>query len=183
MTGSLGAADVRKLGEAARIEPLDPRSAYAEIFATHHAEVFRLATLLCGDRHRAEDATAEAFVRVFPHWSKGRVNDVRAYLRRAVVNEVRTRGRRRVLEERPFRRLWPSSVDAAEDRSIERHRMLDVLARLPVNQRAVLALRFYEDLSEAETAEALGLRVGTVKSQTSRALARLRDLMNEEEAP
>jgi RNA polymerase sigma-70 factor (sigma-E family) len=166
---------------AGAAEPLVRRdwAAYADVYRTHHDAILRIAWLVSGDAHHAEEATAEAFARVWPHWQRGKVTDERAYLRRAVTNELRSRGRRRLLEARDLERRHGASQVAVEDQEhvADRHRLLDALAQVPARQRAVLVLRFYEDLSEADTADALGMRVGTVKSQTSRGLARLRSLL------
>ena len=158
------------------------RRGYEEVFVDQRESLLRLGFLLCGDAHHAEEAVAEAFAKVWPHWRRGRVNDERAYLRRALVNELTSRGRRRTLEGRVAtrdQRPAPSGVVAEE--IAERHRVLSALQRLPERQRAAVVLRFYADLSEADAAEALGMRVGTVKSQTSRGLARLRELLGEDE--
>jgi RNA polymerase sigma-70 factor (sigma-E family) len=154
------------------------RAAYAAVFREHRDAVLRVALLLCGDRHRAEEATAEAFAKVWPHWRRGHVLEERAYLCRAVVNELRSRGRRRQLEAAVAnRRAVVGAVRSVEDDTVERSVVLAALARLPERQRAAVVLRYYEDLSEAQTAEALGMRLGTVKSQTARGLARLRELL------
>ncbi|MCZ7529709.1 MAG: hypothetical protein M5U31_04820 [Acidimicrobiia bacterium] len=73
---------------------------FAAVFAEHHQEVRRLAYALCGDWARADDAAAEAFARTWPKWRRGKVDDVRPYLRRTVVNHVRGRWRRRATERR-----------------------------------------------------------------------------------
>jgi RNA polymerase sigma-70 factor (sigma-E family) len=171
---TVGEPSPRALGRAAA----DPE-AYAEVFAHHQPYVLRLAYLLCGDPHRAEDLAAEAFARVYPHWRRGAVLDERAYLRRAVVNEARSKGRRSVLERREVeRRTARGRGDrAADDQVVDRDLLEQALRRLPARQRAVIVLRFYEDLTEAATAEVLGMRIGTVKSQTSRAMERLRQIL------
>ena len=119
---------------------------------------------------------AEAFAKVFPQWRRGQVYDPSAYLRRAVVNEVTSRGRRRVLEDREVRRRSSRGRgDPGVDELVAgRDLVVRALRRLPVRQRAVVVLRYYDDLSEAEVADLLGLSVGTVKSHTARALERLR---------
>lgn len=159
------------------------RDAFGLVFRAQHDAALRLAFLLCGDRDRSEEAVAEAFAKMWPHWERGSVRDDRAYLRRAVVNELRSRARRRVLEDREAeRRTALGRGDRlAEDASAERQALLAALGGLPARQRAVIVLRFYEDLTEAATADALGMRIGTVKSQTSRALERLRKVLGEEE--
>jgi RNA polymerase sigma factor (sigma-70 family) len=125
---------------------------------------------------------AEAFAKVWPHWKSGRVADERAYLRRAVVNELRSRARRRVVEDRETdrRKATGRGQPTDQEQALERHGMLLALAELPARQRAVIVLRFYEDLTEAATAEVLGMRPGTVKSQTSRGLTRLREILGED---
>ena len=146
-----------------------------ELYARHAPEAARLAYLLTGDRHTAEDLVQDAFVRVF-----GRFRDLRDpgsfpwYLRRTVVNQANSRLRRlrterEYLERRRVQPPPPSMPDVAS-----RDEMWRALQRLPVRQRAAIVLRFYEDLSEADTAEVLRCRVGTVKSLVSRGLARLR---------
>lgn len=171
-----------RVGSARSSVGVHDRDGYADVFRSHHDAMLRLAYLLCGDPHRAEEAVAEAFAKVWPHWKRGRVTDERSYLRRAVVNELRSRARRRVVEDRESdRRKATGRGDlTGQEQALERHGLLVALAELPVRQRAVIVLRFYEDLTEATTAEALGMRVGTVKSQTSRGLARLREILGEE---
>ena len=151
-------------------------SAFAALYRDHVEPLLRLATLVGGDSHRAEDAVAEAFARAYPHWRAGRVADVGSYLRRAVVNELTSRGRRRVLEVREERRRSGAGRSAGrlDDHVADREVVVEALRRLPVQQRAVIVLRFYEDLTEREVAEVLGLAIGTVKSHASRGLDRLR---------
>lgn len=160
-----------------------PDASFGALYAQHRTPAFRLAYLLCGDADRAEEAVAEAFSRVYPHWRTGRVADAGAYLRRAVVNELRTRGRRRLLELREERRpdVDRTTVEDVAQQAVERDRIRIALAALPIRQRAAVVLRFYEDLPEAQVAAALGISVGTVKSSVSRGLARLRAALQEEE--
>ena len=157
------------------------REAFAHVFRQHHEWALGLAYLLCGNPHRAEEVVAEAFAKTWPRWRRGAVRDERAYLRRAIINELRSLARRRVVERRDLdRRAQERARPAAElERLEDRERLLVALTELPVRQRAVIVLRFNEDLTEATTAEMLGVRVGTVKSQTSRALARLRTTLGE----
>ena len=118
---------------------------------------------------------AEAFAKVLPQWRRGRVYEPYAYLRRAVVNVATTRGRRRVLETREERRRSGSGRGAGRlDEVVAERDVVQALRCLPVRQRAVLVLRYYDDLPEREVADLLGLSVGTVKSHTARGLERLR---------
>ncbi len=155
---------------------------FAEVFKAHARDAVRLATLLTGDQGRAEDAVSEAFARVFVQWRKGRVEDVRPYLRRAVVNQVRNGARRGLLERREAVRLHGDDrgARAQADDVVERDEVTRLLARLPARQRAAIVLRYYADMPEAQVAEALGCPVGTVKSLVSRGLARLRLLSTAE---
>jgi RNA polymerase sigma-70 factor (sigma-E family) len=146
----------------------------AALYEAHAPEAARLAYLLTGDRALAEDVVHEAFVRLL-----GRFRDLRhpeafrAYLRTTVVNMTRSHFRRRRVErayvEREGRAPKVPSADLEG-----RHEMWDALQSLQPRQRAAIVLRYYEDLTEAQTAEVLGCAVGTVKSLVSRGLDRLR---------
>jgi RNA polymerase sigma-70 factor (sigma-E family) len=154
---------------------------YGDVYRVHLEPLLRFAWLLCGDRHQAEDVVAEAFARVFPQWRRGKVGEPCTYLRRAVINEVTSRGRRRVLEVREERRRSGSGRVAQhfDELVAERDVVVQALRRLSLRQRAVLVLRFYDDLPEREVADILGLSVGTVKSHTARGLERLRAELEE----
>ncbi|HEU5151563.1 MAG TPA: sigma-70 family RNA polymerase sigma factor [Iamia sp.] len=142
--------------------------------------LFAFATAVAGDRRQAEDLVIEATARTLPHLRRGRVDDVELYLRRAIVNELTSWGRRRQLERRQAHhgravaaRDEPGGPGGVDDRLL----CAALLRRLPVRQRAVLALRFLEDRSVEEVADLMGTTTGTVKTQTSRGLDRLRVLM------
>ena len=154
----------------------EPNS-FAEVFRDHYPRVMRLAFLQCGDRVRAEDAVAEAMAKVYVRWRAGAVEQIGPYLRRAVVNEVLQDVRRRVSAERALARTKGDlrGVRAAADEVADRDELLQALQRLPDRQRLAVVLRHYEQLSEAETADVMGIGVGGVKSQTSRGLARLKE--------
>ena len=147
--------------------------AYRLVFDEHHRRLANIAAALSGDRHRAEDAAAEAFARVYPKWRSGRVDKVGAYLQRTVINEVYKAHRRR---DRRLRIVGRPAVGAASDDGLATELWLtDALLTLSKRQRAVLVLRFLDDRSEQQTADLLGMAVGTVKSATSRGLTALRD--------
>jgi RNA polymerase sigma-70 factor (sigma-E family) len=136
----------------------------------------RLALLLTGDRLRAEELLQDSLVRVYERWRKlSRRDDLHAYLRRVLANNATStwRGRRResLVAEVPDR---PAPAGAEPDAELRK-----ALRSLPPRQRAVIVLRLYEDLSERQTAEILGISVGTVKSQYARGLDRLRTLVRE----
>jgi RNA polymerase sigma-70 factor (sigma-E family) len=127
----------------------------------------RLAGLLTQDARAAEDLAQEAFARVFPKWEQ--VASPNAYLRVAVVNACRSWQSRRRTE-----RTKLALVAVSDTTELDFDVLADAVAALPYRQRAALVLRYYAGLNEAEIAEALGCRPGTVKSLTSRALGALR---------
>jgi RNA polymerase sigma factor (sigma-70 family) len=136
----------------------------------------RLARLLVGDVDSAEDVVAEAVARTIPIWRKGEIDDLAAYLRRVVVSVVSRRWQRRALGFRRDRYAldWLTApFDTAAGVS-DRDETLRAVSRLPPRRRAIVALRFYEDMTEARIAEVLGIQLGTVKSQLSKALEQLR---------
>jgi RNA polymerase sigma factor (sigma-70 family) len=117
---------------------------------------------------------------MYPRWRAGKVDEPGAYLRRAVVNQVRGRFRRHATRRR-FESTYAPTLAARDDGIEERERVRDALMSLPPRQRAVVALRFLEDLTEADTAALLGVSVGTVKSQAAAGLERLRRALDDEE--
>ena len=150
---------------------------FEDVFRTHHDRLVRLAGLLCGNATVAEDAVAEVFARLYRRWQPGTIEDVDAYLRRAVVNEIGGEFRRRA---RRGRRVIPPNVTtatSAEDAVTERDRMWEAMLRLPARQRAVLVLRYFDDASEARVAAILEVPLGTVKSTTARGLDGLRHIL------
>jgi RNA polymerase sigma-70 factor (sigma-E family) len=136
----------------------------------------RTAYLMCGDWDHASDHVQEGLIRVYVAWPRlTRAGGEYAYARRAVVSASIDHARRRSSSEvvgDPVADV-PSGQDVAESVSA-RAAVMSALAGLPSRQRACVVLRYYEDLSVAETASVLGCSEGTVKSQTSRALASLR---------
>jgi RNA polymerase sigma-70 factor (sigma-E family) len=143
--------------------------------AANNVPLLRTAYLLTGDRQLAEDLVQNALLRVYRRWARiSRLDRPEAYVRKVLVNERRSAFRRRRVAEdlRPVPPERPGADDAA--RHAERDELLGELQKLPPRTRAVLVLRYWDDISEADTAELLGCSVGTVKSQASRGLARLR---------
>jgi len=151
--------------------------------ARTHA-LLRSAYLLTGDQHLAEDLVQQTLLQVVGVWRRVAADgDPDPYVRRVLyhlhVSWWRRRSRRVVeVNESGAARAEPAHADPS-DRVVAALTVRQALARLAPRQRAVLVLRYYEDLSESQTAEALGVRVGTVKSQVRDALARLRDLAPE----
>ena len=148
------------------------------------AQLHRSAYLLCGDWHVAQDLVQDALTQTALHWKRVEsANNPDAYVRQILVNQARQRWRRRAGSEPPVE--VPAEVavaDGAQDRAV-RAELLEAVRRLPHRQRAALVFRYFEQLSEAETAAALGCSIGTVKSQTHRALVALRRIMTAEELP
>lgn len=143
-------------------------------FERHQAALFRLAGLLCGDRAEAEDIVQETFLRATPKLGHISEEEQLAYLRTVCLNLWRSRYRRLTVARRHSdRRTRDAGTHASPFE--ERDEMWKAVLRLPPRQRACLVLRFYEDLLEREIAVVLGCSVGTVKSQTSRGLAKLRE--------
>lgn len=141
------------------------------------ASLARTAYLLTGDVHLAEDLVQDALARVAQHWQRvRREGEPDAYVRVVLHRLAVDRWRRRSV--RPAEVLSATHPElGSQPADVERRLVLrDALARLTPKQRAVLSLRFYEDLTEVRTAEVLGCTVSTVKSQTRQALQRIRDL-------
>ena len=156
---------------------------FAPLYDEHHEHLYRVALLLChGDRAAAEDATAEAFIKVHTAWAEGRVEQFFPYARQTLVNHVIGQARRQQVANRYLRR---ETADGRGSRGTEEH-VVDsdatfaLLQKLPVGQRTAVVLRFYEDLPYDRIAAAVGVSVGTAKSQVSLGLARMRELMGVE---
>jgi RNA polymerase sigma factor (sigma-70 family) len=149
---------------------------FVEAIRSELPRLQRIARLLTGDPHVADDIAAEAIARSLSRWRSGEIEDASIYLRRVVINLVSRRWRRAALAIRRDHLAldWlphPQDIAAA---SAERDRALLAVMRLPVRRRAIVVLRFYDDMPLAEIADLLGINVGTVKSQLSRALEQLR---------
>lgn len=138
--------------------------------------LLRLAYAVTGDVGRAEDVLQEAFARLCTRWSRLREEDPDGYVRRMVVNEAISAGRRPWGRETPAagaadqRPASSAEIDRVDDRAA----LAQALTDLPARQRAVVVLRYVEDLSEVQVADLLGCSVGTVKAHASRGIARLR---------
>ncbi|MGN6574807.1 MAG: SigE family RNA polymerase sigma factor [Nocardioides sp.] len=149
---------------------------FAAYMSARQPSLLRTAYLLTGDQHTAEDLVQTALAKLYLAWDK--VQDrglIDGYVRRILVNENNSLWRRAWKKREVTTDAVPdhqSVVDAPDDgRSAA---LWEFVQTLPRKQRAVVVLRYYEDLSEAEVADILGISVGTVKSQSSRALAALR---------
>jgi RNA polymerase sigma-70 factor (sigma-E family) len=159
---------------------MDDESAFREFASARMGKLSSVAYLLTGDHHAAEDLVQAVLVKIARNWRRiHAVSAPDAYVRQMLYHEHVSAWRRRGDEE-PVAVLPepPPSADLA-DRAVRRILLQQALARLTARQRAVIVLRFFEDLSEAETADVLGCSVGTVKSQTHHAIGRLRVLAPE----
>ncbi|MCS0603476.1 SigE family RNA polymerase sigma factor [Streptomyces sp. LP11] len=142
--------------------------------------LMRTAFLLAGEQHAAEDLVQSTLEQVYVHWRKvGSANDPEAYVRRVMINAHARRHRRRLKEflapkdDSGVLREVPDTDDRiaqADDRGA----LLKALAQLPARQREAVVLRYWEDLTETQTAQAMGCSVGTVKSNTAKGIAKLR---------
>jgi RNA polymerase sigma-70 factor (sigma-E family) len=153
---------------------------FDEFVIGRSSALLRTAILLTGDRHDAEDLVQTALLRVARHWSRA-LDNPEAYTRRVLVNLAYDRSR--------YRKRRPEQLGSPPDRAAtdnygglidDREDLLRLLRQLPDRQRATVVLRYWEDLSVAETAQILGCTEGTVKSATSKALAHLREALNPE---
>ncbi len=150
-----------------------------ELYRAEFASLVRFGVAVTGDLDRGEEVAQEAFISA---WD--RLDDLRnpdaggAYLRKTLLNVVRSRSRRQVTERRVLRPVRDVETETQPDHG-SRLAMVDALTRLPLRQRACVVLRYYDDLTEAETADILDVSVGTVKSQTHKALRHLRRIMED----
>lgn len=155
---------------------MDVDDDFASFVRARQHRLLRAAYLVCGDEHLAEDLLQGALVKLALHWSKVKNEYPDAYVRRILYRDALSAWRKRRREvlaaELPDADPAPGGVDTGE-----RVDLMRALAQLPPRQRAVVVLRWFEDRSERDTAEALGISVGTVKSQSHDALRRLRELM------
>ena len=147
---------------------------FAEFVATRGQALQRTAFLLTGDWALAEDLLQTALARALPRWSRIVRDDPEAYVRRVLVNTWSSWWRRRWRGELPTETLPDAVAHDPYADADRRSAVRTALTKLPRKQRAVVVLRFHEDLTEAQVAALLGISVGTVKSQTAKALAKLR---------
>ncbi|MEW2594685.1 SigE family RNA polymerase sigma factor [Micromonospora aurantiaca] len=154
-------------------DPLEEE--FREFVAARSGALLRTAYLLAGDWATAEDLLQTALTKTYLAWKRlGGIEAIEPYARRVMVNTSTSWWRRRWHGERPTEVLPErAGVDEIEQQ-LDRDALWRHLQALPARQRAVLVLRFYEDMSEAQTAALLEISPGTVKSQTSRALNTLR---------
>jgi RNA polymerase sigma-70 factor (sigma-E family) len=172
--------------ESGAIEGMDRTKSSAKdaefeaYMAARQPSLLRTAYLLTGDRHAAEDLVQSTLAKLYLSWDKVHRRElVDGYVRRIMVNENNSLWRRAWKRKEVTTGELPDQGAVLDRHDFgERSALWDFVQTLPRKQRAVIVLRFYEDLTEAETAEILGISVGTVKSQASRALATMRQRVN-----
>jgi len=160
----------------------DTSAEFHDFFERHYAELSRLAYLLTGENDAADDLAADALVALWQRWDRLQAaQSPVAYARGVVANLARERIRSAVRERRRVALFWSRTTEQVDGPDVAG--MLDVraaLTRLPFRKRACVILRHAFDLSEKDTATALGISVGTVKSQTSKGMAELERLLGTE---
>jgi len=150
---------------------------FEEYVAARLPALLRQATVLAGDPHVAEDVVQDVLIKAQPRWARISEMDVPdAYLRKMIVNELLSARRRLAAARRRERVQWPAPDQDGVDVLVQRDAILQVIRGLPTRQRIVIALRFYEDMADSDIAALLGCTEGTVRSQASRALAKLREI-------
>jgi RNA polymerase sigma-70 factor (sigma-E family) len=153
---------------------------FRDFVAARSAALLRVAYLISGDVNLAEDLLQTTLTRTYLAFRRlDGIDSLEAYARRVLLNTATSWWRRRWRGERPTAVLPERPVGDLTEYVAERDEVWRLLATLPARQRAVIVLRYYEDLSEADIADQLGLSLGTVKSHASRALASLRARLTE----
>jgi RNA polymerase sigma-70 factor (sigma-E family) len=156
---------------------------FAAFVRANERSLLRLAWLLMADRHAAEDLVQTALEKTMPKWTSIRHDDPMAYVHRVMLNTRTSWWRRHKGRESVTNDMSEIAVNDTTDAFADRDRLTIALRSLTDGQRKVVVLRHYEDMSEAQVAAVLGCSIGTVKSQNARALARLRQAMNEPAEP
>jgi len=159
----------------AQAPPAEEAPDFAAYAAVRWSRLVCTAYLLTGDHHEAEDLVQATLAKVYLNWPRiSRLGEPDAYLHRALVNNNLSRFRKRRVVQLLTPRLPERARDSATGQVDDRAALMAALAELPARQRAVVVLRYWEDLSEQQVADVLGCTVGNVKSQASRGLRRLR---------
>lgn len=151
----------------------DAKADFTDWVVSRQHRMLRTAYLMTGDLHRAEDLLQEALIKVALRWPKLREGNPDAFVRTVLYRDNVSWLRRR--RESPVEQVTDSAAQHDADATERGLLVRQALATLTAKQRAVLVLRYFDDLTERETAEILGVSIGTVKSQTSAALTRLRE--------
>jgi RNA polymerase sigma-70 factor (sigma-E family) len=156
---------------------------FVEFARSASSRLMRAAYLMTGNHHQSEDAVQTVLVRVYASWSRIRNNDSYGYARTVLFNHLADKWRR------PIREYASEEVPEQQQRGdiavqvADRRWLLSLLGRLTTRERAIVVMRYYFDLSEAQVADELKLSPGTVKSTSSRALEKLRTVANAARIP
>ena len=155
-------------------------TAFTEFMSARSATLFRTAYLIVGDHQLAQDLLQESLIKTYIAWQRLRdLSKAEAYTRKTIVTTAISWRRRRSFHERPTDFLPDTGVSDSGEAVATHASMVIYLRTLPPRQRAAIVLRYYEDLSEAQTAQVMGCSVGAVKSQVSSGLARLRNSLGQ----
>ncbi|HKT02779.1 MAG TPA: SigE family RNA polymerase sigma factor [Rugosimonospora sp.] len=158
------------------------RRQFGEFVAARSARLIGVAYLLTGDQHAAEDLLQTALVKTAARWRSLRHADPEGYIRTVMYREQVSRWRRPLWQREVVVGVPPEGATADQSRQVDlRLAVRAELLRLPPAHRAVLVLRFFEDLTETQAAEVLGCSVGTVRSRTHRAVRRMRELLGSDQ--
>lgn len=163
----------------------DKEAEFAAFMAGSAPALARTAWLLCGDTHQAEELVQQALMKTYLAWPKARQGEPLAYARRVLANLRIDGWRRRRREVLMAAETLPDRGGGGQspaDRHAERDRLTRALLQLPTKQRRIVVLRHLEGLTEREVADAVGVSVGTVKSTASRGIARLREVLQAQDA-
>jgi RNA polymerase sigma-70 factor (sigma-E family) len=148
---------------------------FADFVGARWASLYRLAYLLTASPTGAEDLLQTTLEKAYMRWARiGQMEYAEAYVRRMLANTLVSSRRRAWIGERPYSNLPETAGESAELPVLDRSLLWPLVCALPVGQRAVIVLRYYEDLTEAQIADVLGCAPGTVKSQSSAAIGALR---------
>jgi RNA polymerase sigma-70 factor (sigma-E family) len=151
-------------------------TAFTDFMSARSASLFRTAYLIVGDHQLAQDLLQEALIKTYIAWPRLRdPSKAEGYTRKTIVTTAISWRRRRSFHERPTDLLPDTPVPDSGEAVTTHASLVDQLRALPPRQRAAIVLRYFEDLSEAQTADVMGCSIGTVKSQVSTGLGRLRD--------
>jgi len=156
-------------------------TSFSDLVATRSTALLRTAYLVVGDHQLAQDLVQESLVKTYVAWPRLRdVTSAEAYARRIIVTTAISWHRRRSFHERPVLAIPEQAQPDRTDAFATQDLLWAQVRALPPRQRAALVLRYYEDLSESDTAQLMGCAIGTVKSQVSAGLERLRERMGPE---
>ena len=159
---------------------IDGQPGYREFATARAAQLFRVAFLMCGDWHEAEDLTQTTLAKLFVSWNRVRRQDsIEAYARRVMVNAFLSQRRLKRSKEMPFATVEPGSAPSVD--ADLRMTLIAALRQLPPRSRAVVVLRYLEDHSIESVAEQMATTPAAVKSLGARGLTQLRDLLGADE--